>query len=216
MAGQLKGVASYRILFPALLLLLNAGVWVLLAASGGVSATFCYGAAWLVAIAVLYLTTQSYSTAYPALCLIALGASVSTIFSLSPTYMHFTNRDRIVLPALVASVVLNLALCIPLSDRYGALGAAIAYAVPVSLLHAGLWLFELYDLVRYKLAMWHGNSCASAAHPLRAAPPRRTCRRAPTGWHPEAAPRRRPCRSPGLESTASPWLPPPRCWRSHD
>ena len=60
------------------------------------------------------------------------------------------------------------------------------------------------------------DSCASAAHPLRAAPPRRTCRRAPTGWHPEAAPRRRPCRSPGLESTASPWLPPPRCWRSHD
>ena len=51
----------------------------------------------------------------------------------------------------MASVVLNLALCIPLSDRYGALGAAIAYAVPVSLLHAGLWLFELYDLVRYKL-----------------------------------------------------------------
>ena len=226
MAGQLKGVASYRLLFPALLLLLNAGVWVLLAASGGVSATFCYGAAWLVAIAVLYLTTQSYvpapvwqakpmrepglwmrgalpmaagslvltmlaqtgviilelnhpdeavvsayavafqtgtfvvilatatnrlyaprisalldrgdfqalrtmaryrllviapltlgylfvilafgpsilslfgenySTEYPALCLIALGASVSTIFSLSPTYMHFTNRDRIVL-----------------------------------------------------------------------------------------------------------------------
>ena len=284
--GQLKGVASYRILFPALLLLLNAGVWVLLAASGGVSAAFSYGAAWLVAIAVLNLTTESYipapvwqakpmrepgvwirgalamaagslvltmlaqtgviilelnhpdeavvsayavafqtgtlvvilatatnrlyaprisalldrgdfqalrtmaryrllviapltlgylfviiafgpsilslfgenySTEYPALCLIALGASVSTIFSLSPTYMHFTNRDRIVLPALVASVVLNLALCIPLSDRYGALGAAIAYAVPVSLLHAGLWLFELYDLVRYKLAMWHGT-----------------------------------------------------------
>ena len=75
---------------------------------------------------------------------------MSTIFSLSPTYMHFTNRDRIVLPALGASVVLNLALCIPLSDRYGALGAAIAYAVPVSLLLAGLWLFELYDLVRYK------------------------------------------------------------------
>jgi hypothetical protein len=49
--GQLKGVASYRLLFPALLLLLNAGVWILLAASGGVSAAFCYGAAWLVAIA---------------------------------------------------------------------------------------------------------------------------------------------------------------------
>ena len=29
--GQLKGVASYRLLFPALMLLLNAGVWILLA-----------------------------------------------------------------------------------------------------------------------------------------------------------------------------------------
>jgi O-antigen/teichoic acid export membrane protein len=50
---------------------------------------------------------------------------------------------------------LNLALCIPLSDRYGALGAAIAYAVPIALLHVGLWFFELADLVRYKLALWH-------------------------------------------------------------
>jgi hypothetical protein len=41
------------------------------------------------------------------------------------------------------------------SNRYGALGAAIAYAVPVALLHVGLWFFELYDLVRYKLAPWH-------------------------------------------------------------
>lgn len=58
--GQLKGVASYRLLFPALLFLLNAAVWTLLAASGGVSAAFCYGAAWVIAIAVLYVTTQSY------------------------------------------------------------------------------------------------------------------------------------------------------------
>jgi O-antigen/teichoic acid export membrane protein len=69
--------------------------------------------------------------------------------------MHFTNRDRIVLAALVAAAVLNLALCIPLSDRYGALGAAIAYAVQIALLYVGLWFFELYDLVRYKLAPWH-------------------------------------------------------------
>jgi O-antigen/teichoic acid export membrane protein len=279
--GQLKGVASYRLLFPALLIVLNAAVWIALAANG-VSAAFCYGMAWVIAIAVLYVTTQSYvpaqvwhakpkrepsvwvrgalpmaagslvltmlaqtgviilelnhpdeavvsayavafqtgtfvvilatatnrlyaprisalldrgdfdalrsmaryrllvigpltivyllalllfgssilslfgeqySTEYWALCLIALGASISTIFSLAPTYMHFTNRDRTVLAALAAAAILNIALCIPLSDRYGALGAAIAYAVPVSLLHVGLWLYELTDLVRYKLAM---------------------------------------------------------------
>ena len=57
--GQVKGVATYRLLFPALLFALNAAVWILLAASG-VSAAFCYGAAWILAIAVLYVTTQSY------------------------------------------------------------------------------------------------------------------------------------------------------------
>jgi O-antigen/teichoic acid export membrane protein len=107
---------------------------------------------------ILSLFGAQYSTEYPALCLIALGASISTIFSLAPIYMHFTNRDRIVLAALIAAVVLNLALCIPLSDRYGALGAAIAYAVPIALLHIGLWFFELADLVRYKLALWHAKA----------------------------------------------------------
>jgi len=57
--GHVKGVATYRLLFPALLFALNAAVWILLAASG-VSAAFCYGAAWILAIAVLYVTTQSY------------------------------------------------------------------------------------------------------------------------------------------------------------
>jgi O-antigen/teichoic acid export membrane protein len=101
---------------------------------------------------ILSLFGEQYATEYPALCLIALGASISTLFSLAPVYMHFTNRDRIVLAALVASVCLNLALCFPLSHYYGALGAAIAYAIPVALLHVGLWLFELPDMARHARA----------------------------------------------------------------
>jgi O-antigen/teichoic acid export membrane protein len=271
--GQLRGVAVYRLLFPILVLVLNAAVWLSLA-SGGVSAALCYGMAWLVAIAVLLAWTRSYvprevrqatriaepktwikgalpmavgslvltmlaqtgviilelnhpdeavvsayavafqtgsfvvilatatnrlyaprmsalldrqdfpglramavnrlfvigpltisylalvivygrsilalfgaqyATEYPALCLVALGASISTLFSLAPVYMHFTNRDRTVLTALVAAAVLNLALCVPLSSSYGAFGAAIAYALPVALLHVGLWTYELKD-----------------------------------------------------------------------
>ena len=243
--GQSKGVASYRLLFPALLLLLNAGVWILLAASGGVSAAFCYGAAWLVAIALLYLTTQSYVPApvwqakalrEPGVLIrgalpMAAGSLVLAmlaqtgviildqssrrgrgvrlcgslfrrepswsssprpptgfmrqIFSLSPAYMHFTNRDRIVLPAF---------------------------------LHVGLGLFAT---ISSATSLRRGtsdfrNSCHSPVRPRPAEPPRRTYPRAPTGWHPEAAPRRRPCRSPGLGSTVSPSLTPPRCWHSRD
>jgi O-antigen/teichoic acid export membrane protein len=58
--GQLKSAAIYRLLFPALLLLLNAAVWLLSAASGGVSAALCYGAAWIAAIAALSLVAQDY------------------------------------------------------------------------------------------------------------------------------------------------------------
>jgi O-antigen/teichoic acid export membrane protein len=279
--GQLKSAAIYRLLFPALLLLLNAAVWLLSAASGGVSAALCYGAAWIAAIAALSLVAQDYvpppvwkahpirergtwirgalpmvasslaltmlaqtgviilelnhpdeavvsayavtfqtgtfvvilatatnrlyapriselldrgdfqglrnmarhrllvlgpltagylfviltfgrsilslfgkqyATEYPALLLIAFGASVSAIFSLAPTYMHFTGRDRIVLAALLATMVVNLAVCFPLSHYYGALGAAVAYAVPNSLLHTGLWLFKLADWLQHKRA----------------------------------------------------------------
>jgi len=277
----LKSAAIYRLLFPTLLLLLNATVWLLSAASGGVSAALCYGAAWIAAITVLSLVAQDhvpspvwqahairerdiwirgalpmvasslaltmlaqtgviilelnhpdeavvsayavtfqtgtfmiilatatnrlyaprisefldrsdfqglrnmarhrllvlgpltagylfviltfgrsilsmfgeqYATEYPALLLIAFGASISAIFSLAPTYMHFTGRDRIVLAALLATMVLNLALCFPLSHYYGALGAAIAYAVPNSVLHTGLWLFKLADQLRHQRA----------------------------------------------------------------
>ena len=288
--GQLKGVATYRLLFPVLLFVLNAAVFLWLGVNGGVSAALCYGVAWLIAIAVLRGVTwnyvpapvwqaqpirepwmwmrgalpmaagslvltmlaqtgviileinhpdeavvsayavafqtgtfvvilatatnrlyapriselldrgdypmlrrmalnrllligpltlvylfllvafgrsilalfgEQYATEYPALCLIALGASIGTLFSLAPVYMHFTNRDRIVLAALVASVCLNLALCFPLSHYYGALGAAIAYAVPIALLHIGLWLFELADMARHMRARTRAspNSC---------------------------------------------------------
>lgn len=90
-----------------------------------------------------------FVSAYPAMCVIATGASISTLFALSPTYLHFTDRSRIVLVAMTASVGISLALCFPLSDRYGALGAAVAYAIPISVLHLGLRLYASWDLSRY-------------------------------------------------------------------
>jgi hypothetical protein len=57
---------------------------------------------------ILSLFGEQYATEYPALFLIAFGASISAIFSLAPTYMHFTGRDRIVLNHVLNHVSLSM------------------------------------------------------------------------------------------------------------
>ncbi|MDP6558137.1 MAG: polysaccharide biosynthesis C-terminal domain-containing protein, partial [Pirellulaceae bacterium] len=72
-----------------------------------------------------------------------------TLFSLAPTYLQFTDRSRSVLSAMVASVMLSLILCFPLSYYFGATGAAIAYAIPISMLYAALRVVAWRDVTRY-------------------------------------------------------------------
>jgi O-antigen/teichoic acid export membrane protein len=97
---------------------------------------------------ILAVFGQEFVSAYPAMCVIAAGASISTLFSLAPTYLQFTDRNRLVLATMVASVCLNLALCFPLSYYFGSLGAAVAYAIPISILYVGLRLHAARDLSR--------------------------------------------------------------------
>jgi O-antigen/teichoic acid export membrane protein len=99
---------------------------------------------------ILAVFGPEFVSAYPALCVIATGASVSTLFSLAPTYLQFTDRSRVVLTGMVVAVTLSLALCFPLSYRFGALGAAVAYAAPISILYVMLRLYAMRDLARYR------------------------------------------------------------------
>jgi O-antigen/teichoic acid export membrane protein len=97
---------------------------------------------------ILAVFGAEFVSAYPALCIIAVGASISTLFSLAPTYLQFTDRSRFVLTAMVASVVLSLSLCFPLSYYFGATGAAFAYAIPISLLYCALRVVAWRDVSR--------------------------------------------------------------------
>jgi len=101
---------------------------------------------------ILGMFGQEFVSAYPALCVIATGASISTLFSLAPTYLQYTGRSGIVLLAMLASVALNLVLCIPLSYYFGALGAALSYAVPISILYIVLRLYAIRDFSPYNRA----------------------------------------------------------------
>lgn len=78
---------------------------------------------------------ERFKEGYAATCVIAIGASISTTFSLAPIGLQFAGYHRLVLKCTTLTAVLSVALCAILANLYGTLGAALAYAVPLSLLY---------------------------------------------------------------------------------
>lgn len=95
---------------------------------------------------ILAIFGNEFIPVYPALVVITLGASVSTLFSLSPAYLQYTDRNQLVIAMMAGCAVLNLVMCFSLGRYYGAMGAAIAYAVPISILYTALRIFAVRDL----------------------------------------------------------------------
>lgn len=81
---------------------------------------------------------KGFEEGYLATCVIAFGASISTTFSLSPFGLYFVGLNMYVLRCIFLATLACIVSCIFLVEQYGALGAAIAYSVPVVVLH--LWL----------------------------------------------------------------------------
>lgn len=81
---------------------------------------------------------DEFEEAYLATCIIAIGASISTTFSLSPFGLHYIGLDKYVIKCICSATIVSISGCVYLANKYGATGAAIAYAIPMSLLH--LWL----------------------------------------------------------------------------
>jgi len=87
---------------------------------------------------ILGVFGEDFVAAYPALCWIAAGAAVSTMFSAAPYYLQFNSRNGVVLGATAVAVAISVVLCLVLGPRLGSLGAAVAYAVPLAALFATL------------------------------------------------------------------------------
>lgn len=83
---------------------------------------------------VLRLFGAEFEAGYPALCFIAAGASISVWFAMAPSYLKFVGRNGQVLGITAAAGLLNLALLIILGPRWGATGAAAAYAVSLAVM----------------------------------------------------------------------------------
>lgn len=72
-----------------------------------------------------------FDEGYPALLWISGGASVSVILAMAPVYLKYVRRNRLVLGITACAGVVNLALILLLGPKFGATGAAVAYAVSI-------------------------------------------------------------------------------------
>ena len=81
---------------------------------------------------MLGLYGPEFTAAYPALCLIAAGASVSVWFAMAPNYLKFIGRGNLVLGVTAAAGALNVLLLLLWARHYGATGAAAAYAISLA------------------------------------------------------------------------------------
>ncbi len=81
---------------------------------------------------LLSLFGANFVSGYRALCLIAIGSSIWTVFSLAPSILLYLDQRRLLLRILsVHGIMLTVLTCV-LFPAFGAIGAAAAYAISVS------------------------------------------------------------------------------------
>jgi len=83
---------------------------------------------------ILSLFGPYFSQGYQALCICAVGAAFSSLFSDSPYYLQFMGRNRLVVSLMSMAALSMIALAFILGSRYGATGVALAYAMTTTLL----------------------------------------------------------------------------------
>jgi O-antigen/teichoic acid export membrane protein len=99
---------------------------------------------------MLSMFGDEFEEGHLAVCIIAASTSVWTLFSLAPPFLKYVGRYSFVIAATVIAVAANVTLCAMLGSRFGATGAAVAYAVPVTLLFLTLAFTASRSLARYE------------------------------------------------------------------
>ena len=83
---------------------------------------------------ILGLFGKDFVAGYPALVLIAVGTGIGVMFSMAPLCLQFVGQNRLVLGITMAAGLLNIGLLFPLASRWGATGAAAAYAISLGVM----------------------------------------------------------------------------------
>ncbi|TWT65421.1 hypothetical protein Pla123a_48890 [Posidoniimonas polymericola] len=104
---------------------------------GTISAVFV-AVVFVFARPLLRLHGPGFDQGYWATCVIAVGAAISTTFSLAPIGLQFSGRQQYVISRIALAAVVSIAACVVLANWYGPVGAAAAYAGPLIALHLTL------------------------------------------------------------------------------
>ena len=83
---------------------------------------------------MLGLFGPEYQAAYPALCLISIGTGLATTFAMAPEYLKFAGHRQTILWITGITAAGLLGLTAWWAPRYGATGAATAFAICISLM----------------------------------------------------------------------------------
>ncbi len=81
---------------------------------------------------ILSLYGEDFSAAFPSLIVVALGSSVWTLFSLAPSYLLFVGERSILLKNMTAHAIGMMVSTVILFTAFGAIGAAVAYAISIT------------------------------------------------------------------------------------
>tara|TARA_R110002049_G_scaffold50370_2_gene142998 strand:- start:69316 stop:70623 length:1308 start_codon:yes stop_codon:yes gene_type:complete len=81
---------------------------------------------------ILGLYGKDFGSAYPELCLIAIGSSIWTLFSLAPAFLQFAGERKVLLFSLLGHGTLLAVLTVGLLPTFGATGAAAAFTISIS------------------------------------------------------------------------------------
>lgn len=98
---------------------------------------------------ILALFGPDFRIGYLALCLCALGAASNTLFADAPYYLQFMGENRLVVSLLCLAAASMVGLCFFWGAIYGAAGAALAYAVPTTIVFSLLKLLARRHMQRY-------------------------------------------------------------------
>lgn len=90
---------------------------------------------------------------FTALRLLAVATAISAVFSLAPTYLKYSRRNRTMRNIVVAAAAVQVVLLVSLVPRFAATGAAVAYAVSM----CGMYLVSSHTAHRELVRLKHGG-----------------------------------------------------------
>ena len=83
---------------------------------------------------ILLLFGPEYEAAHLALCFVSFGACVSTVFSMAPEFLKFSERLITVMLTTSAGGILLIILTWILGAKFGATGAGLAFGIVITLM----------------------------------------------------------------------------------